>query len=87
MNWYAKDDSGKSAADARAEEIRRIKEAEEDAMAAALGLPVKERNNPNMAPLGGTASEADVKKAIAEATAGDDDEGGNRQDGNRGFGR
>lgn len=45
-------------------------------MAAALGLPVKERNNPNMAPLGGAASEADVKKAIAEATAGDEDEGG-----------
>ncbi|EON61534.1 hypothetical protein W97_00749 [Coniosporium apollinis CBS 100218] len=76
LNWYAKGDSGQSAADARAEEIRRIKEAEEDAMAAALGLPVKERNNPNMAPLGGAASEADVKKAIAEATAGDEDEGG-----------
>ncbi|KAJ9662712.1 hypothetical protein H2201_005996 [Coniosporium apollinis] len=76
LNWYAKGDSGQSAADARAEEIRRIKEAEEDAMAAALGLPVKERNNPNMAPLGGAASEADVRKAIAEVTAGDDDEGG-----------
>ena len=36
-----------SEADARKAEIKRIKEAEQDAMARALGLPVLDRSNPN----------------------------------------
>ncbi|KAG0648608.1 Multiple myeloma tumor-associated [Hyphodiscus hymeniophilus] len=53
LNWYAKGDDqagveGETAAEKkvreRKEEIRRIKEAEEDALARALGLPVAERN-------------------------------------------
>ncbi|KAM0813673.1 putative Multiple myeloma tumor-associated protein 2-like N-terminal domain-containing protein [Seiridium cardinale] len=54
LEWYAKNndaDSGPSdetaeerAARERKEEIKRVKEAEEDALARALGLPVKQRN-------------------------------------------
>jgi hypothetical protein len=53
LNWYAKGDDaagvdGETAEEKKArerkEEIRRIKEAEEDALARALGLPVAERN-------------------------------------------
>lgn len=52
LNWYAKGDdkagvdgetAEEKAARERKEEIRRIKEAEEDALARALGLPVAER--------------------------------------------
>ncbi|KAK1020554.1 hypothetical protein LTR33_018888, partial [Friedmanniomyces endolithicus] len=49
LGWYAKgdreDDEGveKTAEQARKEEMRRVKEAEADAMAKALGLPVPER--------------------------------------------
>ena len=47
LNWYAKGDGDAASAtaeqDARREEIRRIKEAEEDALSAALGLPVVPR--------------------------------------------
>ncbi|KAF2836977.1 hypothetical protein M501DRAFT_913607, partial [Patellaria atrata CBS 101060] len=76
LSWYAKsgDNSAQSEADKRKEEIRRIKEAEEDAMAAALGLPVPVRNNPNLAPLGQRASEADVKRALAETAAENENE-------------
>ncbi|KAF2083879.1 hypothetical protein K490DRAFT_7542, partial [Saccharata proteae CBS 121410] len=48
LNWYTR--TGDEATDAasieaaRKEELRRVKEAEEDAMAAALGLPVPVRN-------------------------------------------
>ncbi|KAB5545684.1 kinase phosphorylation protein-domain-containing protein [Coniochaeta sp. 2T2.1] len=53
LTWYAKADSkgtdpneteDERKARERRDEIRRIKEAEEDAIAQALGLPVKERN-------------------------------------------
>lgn len=53
LTWYAKADTkttdlneteDERKARERREEIRRIKEAEEDAIAKALGLPVKERN-------------------------------------------
>ena len=47
LNWYAKGDGDAASAtaeqDARREEIRRIKEAEEDALSTALGLPVLPR--------------------------------------------
>ncbi|KAF2183817.1 hypothetical protein K469DRAFT_581761 [Zopfia rhizophila CBS 207.26] len=69
LNWYAKGDDPdqQSAADKLAEEKRRVKEAEEDAMLAAMGLPVPMRvsNNANLTPLGEKASEADVKRAVA----------------------
>lgn len=56
LNWYAKaddDDADSEAAEARAarerrEEIQRVKEAEQDAMARALGLPVPDRTNANL---------------------------------------
>lgn len=43
LSWYAKSDkseAAQSAADPRAEEIKRIKEAEQDALSEALGYPV-----------------------------------------------
>ncbi|KAI9657969.1 MAG: hypothetical protein M1821_002626 [Bathelium mastoideum] len=72
LSWYAKgdEDGAPSAEDIRKEEIRRIKEAEADAINIALGLPVASKN-PNLAPLGEKASESDVKKALAQGT-GDD---------------
>ncbi|KPI41404.1 uncharacterized protein AB675_9409 [Cyphellophora attinorum] len=65
LTWYAKGD--KDAADAEAsarkEEIRRVKEAENDAMLRALGLPVPDRANPNNEPLG---SKNDLDKALRD---------------------
>lgn len=77
LSWYAKGDvEGKEAEAARIkEEKRKLKEAEEDAMLAAMGLPVPERNNANLTPLGEKAHEADVKDALEEkAKGGGDDE-------------
>ncbi|RVX71081.1 hypothetical protein B0A52_03447 [Exophiala mesophila] len=79
LNWYAKGDGdnkvdGESqedpaarAARERKEEIRKVKEAEEDALARALGLPVPERNNPNMEQLG---TQREVGKLLKEAADG-----------------
>ncbi|KAF2233109.1 hypothetical protein EV356DRAFT_533990 [Viridothelium virens] len=70
LSWYAKsgnEDGAPSAEDIRKEELRRIKEAEEDALNLALGLPVASRN-PNLTPMGAKASESDVKRALAEST-------------------
>lgn len=77
LNWYAKgdtegdtgEDADAKAARERKEEIRRIKEAEEDALARALGLPVAPRNNPNMEQLG---TQREVGKVLKES-AGDDE--------------
>ncbi|KAF2717968.1 hypothetical protein K431DRAFT_191566, partial [Polychaeton citri CBS 116435] len=50
LNWYAKGetggdaDAGQSEADRRREEMRQVREAEEDAMAKALGLPPPDRS-------------------------------------------
>ncbi|KAF3405056.1 Multiple myeloma tumor-associated protein 2 [Talaromyces pinophilus] len=84
LNWYAKTDDSSAADKAkqeREEEIRRIKEAEQDAMALALGLPVAPRasNNANLTPLGGQ----EVRKAVQDATEGEGDGDG---DGGRGIG-
>ncbi|KHJ36043.1 putative kinase phosphorylation protein [Erysiphe necator] len=79
LSWYAKSDNnsikeGETIEDKRIrerkEEIRRIKDAEEDALARALGLPVKERNTTgsNAITLG------EVNKAVREAGVGEDDE-------------
>lgn len=68
LNWYAKkneDGSEEAAKREREDEIRRIKEAEQEAMAHALGLPVAPKsNNANLTPLGGK----EVQKAIQETT-------------------
>ncbi|KAH9882818.1 hypothetical protein J1614_000184 [Plenodomus biglobosus] len=60
LSWYAKgDDDSKAAEAARiAEEKRKIKQAEEDAMLVAMGLPVPERDNANLTPLGNKVDEA-----------------------------
>ncbi|KAK2764964.1 hypothetical protein FQN54_008663 [Arachnomyces sp. PD_36] len=75
LTWYAKGDEGGDAAsraeEERKEEIRRVKEAEQDALSRALGLPVAPKGaNTNMTPLGGK----EVEKAIME-TADDDGNG------------
>lgn len=82
LSWYAKsgadsegdEDSAARAARERKEEIQRVKEAEEDALARALGLPVAPRNNPNMEELG---AQREVGKVLKEA-AEDNDTTGSR---------
>ncbi|KAK5061579.1 hypothetical protein LTR84_008123 [Exophiala bonariae] len=84
LNWYAKgdqdakdnpdEDPAAKAARERKEEIKRVKEAEEDALARALGLPVAPRNNPNMEELGG---QREVGRVLKEA-AGDNDAASSR---------
>ncbi|KAK1093039.1 hypothetical protein LTR48_003124 [Friedmanniomyces endolithicus] len=86
LGWYAKgdgeddEDVEKTAEQARKEEMRRVKEAEADAMARALGLPVPERGegsvggvgNANEMPLGiSRERQGEVNKALREAL-GDD---------------
>lgn len=79
LNWYAKgagdeDADGTSAdvaAKERKEEIRKIKEAEQDALARALGFDVAPRN-PNAEAL---ANDNDVKKILKEATEDDERDG------------
>jgi hypothetical protein len=83
LSWYAKGDDknaseGETAEEKkvreRKEEIKRIKEAEEDALARALGLPVKDRSQS-----GGNASGAnnievgEMKRLIKETEEGDDE--------------
>lgn len=59
-SWYTKgkeenedgEDSAQKAARERREELQRVKEAEAEALARALGLPVAPRSNANMEPLG-----------------------------------
>ncbi|RKF77591.1 putative kinase phosphorylation protein [Golovinomyces cichoracearum] len=80
LTWYAKHDDQTSGEHSEAleekhirerkEEIRRIKEVEEDALARALGLPVKERNTTgsNAITLG------EVNKAVKEIGVGEDNE-------------
>jgi hypothetical protein len=81
LNWYAKaDDAHKTPEEIaaeerekRKEELRKVKEAEEDAMARALGLPVPDRSA-NTEPLGESKiSQREVNQALKEAL--DDGEG------------
>jgi hypothetical protein len=78
LSWYAKGDDkdlkdGETAEEKKArerkEEIRRIKEAEEDALARALGLPVPDRNvsGSNAITVG------EVNRVVKEAGVGEDD--------------
>ena len=74
LNWYAKGDKSAaavSAAEARKEEIRRIKEAEESALSEALGYGPTIRSNANETPIG----QREVERAIKETAEGDEEEG------------
>ena len=75
LSWYAKNDksaAATAAAEARKEEIRRIKQAESDALSKALGYePVDRDNNANNTPIG----YKEVEKAIKETAEGDDETG------------
>lgn len=77
LNWYAKPDTPatQSAAESLAEEKRRIKEAEQDAMLVAMGLPVPQRvsTNVNLTPLGEKSSQAEAKKASKETATDEGD--------------
>ncbi|KAK5105744.1 hypothetical protein LTR62_002193 [Meristemomyces frigidus] len=75
LGWYAKADDAELTPEQRKErerearraEVRKVKEAEEDAMAVAMGLPPKDRSA-NQEPLGlGREKQADVNKALKEA--------------------
>lgn len=74
LNWYAKGDTSAaalSAAEARKEEIRRIKEAEESALSEALGYGPTVKSNANETPIG----RKEVEKAIKDTAEGDEEEG------------
>ncbi|MCJ1463334.1 hypothetical protein MMC07_001941 [Pseudocyphellaria aurata] len=73
LGWYTKGDSSKAAVDAanvRAEEIRRIKEAEQDALSEALGFKVEPRLRDHQ-----VAGPKEVEKAIKEAAEGEEEGG------------
>ncbi|KAL1796082.1 hypothetical protein ACET3X_006306 [Alternaria dauci] len=76
LNWYAKGDAESKEAEAARikEEKRKLKEAEEDAMLAAMGLPVPVRNNANLTPLGEKAHQADVKDALDDKVKAEEDD-------------
>ncbi|KAI5820113.1 kinase phosphorylation protein-domain-containing protein [Pyronema omphalodes] len=68
LTWYSKAGSGDAdAEEKRKEEIRRIKEAEQDALAAALGYPVHMRRE--------SLGQKDVENAIKDTRDDDDEEG------------
>src|SRR5690349_3599830 len=78
LNWYAKGDAESKEAEAEriAEEKRKWKEAEEDAMLAAMGLPVpvRAKDNANLEPLGKKQHDADLKESKEEDTKEDHDD-------------
>ncbi|APA15364.1 hypothetical protein sscle_14g101340 [Sclerotinia sclerotiorum 1980 UF-70] len=78
LNWYAKGDDdttgGETAEEKQArerkEEIRKIKEAEEDAIARALGLPVAQRGEATGV---NNVEVGELKRVIKESEEGNDD--------------
>ncbi|KAL8905331.1 MAG: hypothetical protein Q9171_006705 [Xanthocarpia ochracea] len=73
LSWYAKGDNSQAATDAakaHTEEIRRIKEAEQDALSEALGYPVQPRLRDNQ-----LAGQKEVEKALKETAEGDEEGG------------
>ena len=75
LSWYAKNDkspAATAAAEARKEEIKRIKQAESDALSKALGYEPVDRgdDNANNTPI----RQREVEKAIKETAEGDEDE-------------
>lgn len=90
LSWYAKGDdekgeNGETAGEKRIrerkEEISRIKEAEEDALATALGLPVKDRSVTGV----NAISLGEVNRMVKEAGVGGE-EGDELANGGKGFG-
>ncbi|KAJ9622432.1 hypothetical protein H2203_006654 [Taxawa tesnikishii (nom. ined.)] len=82
LNWYAKGDKEgdeMSEAEKRKEELRKLKEREEDEMLKALGLPVPDRNNANMVELGKRPDDKEVHMALKEAGNVEDQEGPGRR--------
>lgn len=76
FSWYAKAEDADLTVEERAEkervkrqeEMRKVKEAEEDAMAKALGLPVPDRTNANLQPLGMDKSkQSELNQVLKEA--------------------
>ncbi|KAK2747088.1 hypothetical protein FQN57_002343 [Myotisia sp. PD_48] len=71
LSWYNKnsDQTDQTAEQQRAEEIRKVKEAEQEAIARALGLPVASKSttasNANNVPLGGKEVERVIKEGVA----------------------
>ncbi|OJD18005.1 hypothetical protein AJ78_01962 [Emergomyces pasteurianus Ep9510] len=91
LSWYAKgdqdptdspDEAAAKRRREREEEIKRVKEAEQEALARALGLPVapKSSTNPNMTLLGGKETERAIQESVAL------EEGGEAGDRSRGVG-
>ena len=89
LTWYSKASADntstqqqqqQTAEEQRREEIQRIKEAEQDALAAALGYPVQPRPTENV-------DQKDVQRAIKESRGGDDDGEGEGEGVGIGFGR
>ncbi|KAK5173023.1 uncharacterized protein LTR77_003145 [Saxophila tyrrhenica] len=83
LSWYARAEDADLTPEQRAEkeqerkreEMRKIKEAEEDAMLKAMGLPVPDRTNANQEPLGmGKEKQREMNQALKEAL-GDDEDG------------
>ncbi|KAI4184775.1 MAG: hypothetical protein LQ346_006046 [Caloplaca aetnensis] len=73
LSWYAKGDGSQAASEAaaaRAEEIRRIKEAEQDALSEALGFPVQPRLRDSQ-----LAGQKEVEKALKESAEGEEEGG------------
>ncbi|KAI4168625.1 MAG: hypothetical protein LQ343_006290 [Gyalolechia ehrenbergii] len=73
LSWYAKGDTSQAATDAataRAEEIRRIKEAEQDALSEALGFPIQPHVRDSQ-----LAGQKEVEKALKETAEGDEEGG------------
>lgn len=78
LSWYAKAEDAELTPEQRAEkqreakreELRKVKEAEEDAMAKALGLPVPDRSNSNLQPLG---MSKEASEALKDALGGDEE--------------
>ncbi|KAI9672191.1 MAG: hypothetical protein M1831_002005 [Alyxoria varia] len=93
LNWYANadgDQEGKSEAELRKEEMRRVKEAEEEAMAKALGyeVPPKKAENPNQVALGERKSvQETVKESLGDVDRiegyGQDDKSEAQREGHR----
>ncbi|KAF3925016.1 hypothetical protein AA313_de0203772 [Arthrobotrys entomopaga] len=84
IQWYSRDKNDQAAIDrekARAEEIRKIKEAENDALSAALGFKVTRRQT------AGELSQGEVDRAIKEAEAGGDERDSGSNEKGVGFGR
>jgi hypothetical protein len=83
LTWYAKSDSGpadgkaetaeEKSARERRDEIRRIKEAEEDALARALGLPVVDRSANGVGTGANRIDVGEMKRVIKETEVGDDE--------------